>query len=268
MRLPLRTFLGLAMLLVLTGAMAMAQSNNVFTCSSDDGRLHSCRVNTNQPIQFVRQRSDAQCIAGQTYGIDRGGVWVTNGCRADFAVVNGDQAYNQGTYNNDGSYNQGTYNRGNNQGAYNDRDHDRDHDGYRDANGNWHRRHRRGDRDGDNNNNGTYSQNGPYNNGTYNTNDPYNNGTYNQQGTYQGPNNGGYVGSGQNIKYYGTFSNGVSTCAARDDQQVTYCSTYGALSNATVLQQNGRCVRGQTWDINRDGLWVAGNCSGKFQVQR
>jgi|SRR3954469_15632822 hypothetical protein len=266
MRLLLRSVLGLAILFVLTGAMAMAQSNNVFTCSSDDGRLHSCRVNTNQPIQFVRQRSDAQCIAGQTYGIDRGGVWVTNGCRADFAVANGDQAYNQGTYNNDGSYNQGTYNNGNNQGAYNDRD----RDGYRDANGNWHRRHR-GHRDGDNNN-GTYSQNGrsnngPYNNGTYNSNDPYNNGTYNQQGTYQGS-NGGYVGSGQNIKYYGTYKDGVTTCSAQNNQSQTYCSTYGALSDARLIEQNGNCTRGQTWDINPDGLWVAGNCSGKWQIQR
>jgi hypothetical protein len=72
--------------------MAMAQSN-VFTCSSSDGQLHSCRVNTNAPIQFVRQPSEAQCIPGQTYGIDRGGVWVTDGCRADFAVGN------QGAYN-------------------------------------------------------------------------------------------------------------------------------------------------------------------------
>src|SRR3954466_5969960 len=132
MRLLLRSVLGLAILFVLTGAMAMAQSNNVFTCSSDDGRLHSCRVNTNQPIQFVRQRSDAQCVQGQTYGIDRGGVWVSNGCRADFAVGDSNQAYNQGTYNN-GTYNQGTYNNGQDR----DNDHDRDAQGYRDASGNW-----------------------------------------------------------------------------------------------------------------------------------
>jgi hypothetical protein len=253
MRAPFRTLMGLAMLLVLAGTLAVAQNNNVFTCSSDDGRLHSCRVNTDAPIQFVRQRSDAQCVQGQTYGIDRGGVWVTNGCRADFAVVNNNQTYNQGAYNNDGYYNQGTYNNGR------ENDHDRDDQGYRDENGNWHRGRHHHDRD----NNGTYSQNNPYNNGRYN------NGTYSQQGTYQGPyNNGGYVGSSQNIKYYGTFDNGIATCQARDDQPQTYCSTYGALSNATVIQQNGNCVRGRTWDINRDGLWVAGNCSGKFQVQR
>src|SRR4051794_22921048 len=227
MRVPFRALMGLAMLLVLTGTLAMAQNNNVFTCSSDDGRLHSCRVNTDSPIQFVRQRSDAQCVQGQTYGIDRGGVWVTNGCRADFAVGDSNQAYNQGTYNN-GTYNQGTYNNGQDR----DNDHDRDDQGYRDANGNWHRGRHHRDRD---NNNGTSNQNGPYNNGGYN------NGTYSQQGTYQGPNNnGGYVGSGQqDIKYYGTFDNGVATCAARDDQPQTYCSTYGALANARVIQQNG-----------------------------
>ena len=242
----LRTLMGLAALLVLTGTLAMGQNSNLFTCSSNDGQLHSCRVDTDAPIQFVRQRSDAQCVAGQTYGIDRGGVWVTNGCRADFAVGNNNQAYDQGAYNNDGYHNNGN-------------DRDRDDQGYRDADGNWHRgRHHHND------NNGTNSQNGPNNNG------PYNNGTYSRQGTYQVPyNNGGYVGTGQqDIKYYGKFENGVATCSARDDQAQTYCSTYGALSNATVIQQNGKCVRGRTWDINPDGLWVAGNCSGKFQVQR
>jgi hypothetical protein len=258
MRLRFPSLVGLGALLVLFGALAMAQNNNnsVFNCSSNDGRLHSCRVNTNAPIQFYRQVSDAQCIPGETYGIDQGGVWVTNGCRADFVIVNNSQAYNQGRYNNDGNYNQGTYN---NQGTYKDQgqanDHDRDNDHDHDnqqANGNW-RRHHHHDRD-DNASN----QNGPYNNGGY-TN----------QGTYQGPyNNGGYVGSGQNVHYYGSYDNGVTTCSARDDQPVTYCSTYGALSDATAIQQNGRCVRGQTWDINRDGLWVAGNCSGRFRVQR
>jgi hypothetical protein len=236
--------MGLAALLVLTGAMAMAQ-NNTFTCSSDDGQLHSCRVNTNAPIQFVRQRSDAQCIAGETYGIDRGGVWVTNGCRADFVVGN-QNAYDQGTYNNN-----------------RDRDNDGDAD---DQNGTEHHHHRR-DRDY----NGTYNQNGTYNNGTYNNNDPYNNGTYNRQGTYDNRgynNNRGYVNSGQPIHYYGTYKNGRTTCSANDGNAQTYCSTNGALSDATIIRQNGNCQRGQNWDINPDGLWVAGGCSAEFQIQR
>ena len=239
MRLRIRSLMGLAALLVLITAMAAAQSSNVFTCSSDDGRLHSCRVNTNAPIQFVRQRSDAQCIAGQTYGIDRGGVWVTNGCRADFAV------------GARGAYDQGAYNNGNR---------DRDNDADDQDNGNWRHHHRR-----DNNDNGSYSQNGPYNNGSYdrqgNYQGPYNNGRYNNGDR-------GYVNSGQPIQYYGSYKNGRTNCSANPGAGQTYCQTGGALSDATIIKQNGRCQRGQNWDINPDGLWIADGCSAEFQLQR
>jgi hypothetical protein len=76
-----------ATLMLLSSAMVMAQSNT-FSCSSDDGKRHTCTANGNSAIQFVRQRSQSPCIQGRTYGIDRGSVWVTNGCRADFAVSN------------------------------------------------------------------------------------------------------------------------------------------------------------------------------------
>jgi hypothetical protein len=255
MRLRIRSLMGLIALIVLTGAMAMAQNGNIITCSSNDGQLHSCRVDSNQQIQFVRQRSDAQCIEGQTYGINRGGVWVTNGCRADFAIGNTDQAYNNGHYNQQGTYNNGGYSAQNN---------DRDRDGYRDQNGNWHARHHR-DRDNDHDNNGYSSQNGTNNNGTYN-----------RQGTYQGPYNngsyanGGYVGQGQQhpTVYYGKYDDGKTTCTADRGTGPVYCQTNGALSDATILKQNGSCQRGQNWDINPDGLWVADGCSAQFKIQR
>ncbi len=260
MRLRIRSLMGLIVLLVLTGAMAMAQNGNVITCSSSDGQLHSCRVNTDQPIQFLRQRSSAQCIQGETYGINRGGVWVTNGCSADFAVGDNNQTYNNGYYNQQGAYNNG-YDQDdqNNNGAYNR------NDGYRDQNGNWHSRHHHdNDRDHDRNNNGYYSQNGTYDNG------PYNNGTYNQQGTYQGPYNGGYVGAGQQHPsvYYGKYDDGKTTCSADPGTGPIYCRTNGALSDATIIKSNGQCQRGQNWDINPDGLWVADGCSAQFRIQR
>ncbi len=263
MRLRIRSLTIMFGLLVLTSAIGMAQDNNVFTCSSDDGQLHSCRVNTDQPIQFVRQRSSAQCVEGETYGINRGGVWVTNGCRADFAVGNTEQTYNNGHYNQQGAYNNGRdYDQ-------DDRDNDRDRDDrYRDQNGNWHSRHHR-DHDNDRNNNGYYSQNGPYDN---NDNRPYD-----RQGTYNGPynngsyNNGGYVGAGPqqhpNV-YYGKYKDGKTTCSAEQGTGPVYCQTDGALSDATITKQNGNCQRGQNWDINSDGLWVADGCSAEFQIQR
>src|ERR1041385_4511792 len=36
---------------------------------------------------MVRQRSDARCQEGYSWGRDRHGVWVDHGCRADFEIV-------------------------------------------------------------------------------------------------------------------------------------------------------------------------------------
>lgn len=62
-------------------------SGTTFTCSSDDGRRHSCAfpggVNSRNVI-LSRQRSGSACTQGQTWGVEPGGVWVDRGCRADF----------------------------------------------------------------------------------------------------------------------------------------------------------------------------------------
>ena len=57
-----------------------------FYCSSDDFNFRGCRVNTYGGVRLIRQRSEAPCVYGQTWGYDDRGVWVDRGCRADFAV--------------------------------------------------------------------------------------------------------------------------------------------------------------------------------------
>jgi hypothetical protein len=66
------------------------------TCSSDDGNRHSCSADTRGGVSMVRQRSDARCQQGYSWGFDRRGIWVDHGCRADFAVNSSDQGYNNG----------------------------------------------------------------------------------------------------------------------------------------------------------------------------
>ena len=58
----------------------------VVNCSSDDMRRRTCPVNTSGGVRLIRQRSDADCIYGRTWGYDRNGIWVDRGCRADFEV--------------------------------------------------------------------------------------------------------------------------------------------------------------------------------------
>jgi hypothetical protein len=81
-------------LLLVSGSM-FAQST--IRCSSDDMRRHYCSVDTRGGVELIRQRSDAACIQGRTWGYDRRGIWVDRGCRADFAVnVNSRYGYGYG----------------------------------------------------------------------------------------------------------------------------------------------------------------------------
>jgi len=57
------------------------------SCSSDDMRRHGCSVDTRDGVFIVRQRSEADCAYGRTWGYDRQGIWVDRGCRADFEVI-------------------------------------------------------------------------------------------------------------------------------------------------------------------------------------
>lgn len=76
-------------------------------CASDDGRRHTCPVNTSGGgVRLVNQTSDAACMQGRTWGFDRNGIWVDRGCRAEFEVgrSRGDGNYGRG---NDSSYGSG-----------------------------------------------------------------------------------------------------------------------------------------------------------------
>ncbi len=109
-------FFKLSLLALLTVAGAMAQSS--VYCASDDMRRHYCSVDTRGGVELMRQRSDASCIAGRTWGYDNRGIWVDRGCRADFALSNryrsggGYGGYGNGGYGNyPGNSGQYGYNR-------------------------------------------------------------------------------------------------------------------------------------------------------------
>jgi DUF3011 family protein len=63
-------------------------------CASNDFNVHFCSVNPGGAVDLLRQRSEAACIYGRTWGFDERGIWVDRGCRADFAVTFERRAYN------------------------------------------------------------------------------------------------------------------------------------------------------------------------------
>ena len=61
-------------------------SRRTIVCESQSNRRNLCPADTRFGLDLVRQLSDAPCIRNQTWGEDRDGIWVDQGCRAEFAV--------------------------------------------------------------------------------------------------------------------------------------------------------------------------------------
>lgn len=58
------------------------------TCESEDGRYHFCQVDLGGGghAALERQISNTRCVEGQSWGSNRAGVWVSQGCRGVFSV--------------------------------------------------------------------------------------------------------------------------------------------------------------------------------------
>ncbi|MEP7339591.1 MAG: DUF3011 domain-containing protein [Acidobacteriota bacterium] len=74
--------------LVSTGAFGRDRDRPVQTvyCESGDMKRHWCSEGIGRTVRLIRQRSEVRCVQGRTWGVDRSGIWVDRGCRADFEV--------------------------------------------------------------------------------------------------------------------------------------------------------------------------------------
>lgn len=79
-----------------SGVQTMGAPQSI-TCTSDDGRRHTCPTNTSGTVQLNRQISGSACIQGSTWGYDAQGIWVDRGCRAEFLVYPDAGGSNAGT---------------------------------------------------------------------------------------------------------------------------------------------------------------------------
>ena len=60
--------------------------DNIVLCESVSQRETVCAIPGRSDVRLLRQKSRAACIEGDTWGVDRRGVWVDRGCRAEFEV--------------------------------------------------------------------------------------------------------------------------------------------------------------------------------------
>lgn len=79
-----RTLLGFFITISLLAPAVFAET---FRCESDRGSRHRCSFEGDGRVEFLRQVSRTDCIEGRTWGVEgRHHVWVSDGCRADFAI--------------------------------------------------------------------------------------------------------------------------------------------------------------------------------------
>lgn len=55
-------------------------------CESNGNRLSYCGLPYRGQVEVYRQLSSSACVYARSWGVDRNRIWVSNGCRADFAV--------------------------------------------------------------------------------------------------------------------------------------------------------------------------------------
>ncbi|HEX8674978.1 MAG TPA: DUF3011 domain-containing protein [Longimicrobium sp.] len=76
--------------LAIAGLLALsprgAEAQTTITCESRGHDRAYCAADTRGGVRLVRQLSDARCESGRSWGTDRSGIWVSQGCRAQFAV--------------------------------------------------------------------------------------------------------------------------------------------------------------------------------------
>lgn len=58
---------------------------NRLRCESTNGRYRRCNANTQGRAAVMRTLSNTRCRQGYSWGFNRSHIWVSNGCRAEFA---------------------------------------------------------------------------------------------------------------------------------------------------------------------------------------
>ncbi len=215
-------------------------------CASDDGRRHSCNMNTTGGVRLTNQRSGSACTQGQTWGWDRNSVWVDRGCRAEFTSGNSGGNWGGGG----GGSNSGT--------VYCASD-----DGKRQT-------------CNMNTNGGVRLTN--QRSGSAASRDRPGVGVAIASGSIAGaaPSSpaeivvaiGGGGGGGGGGNWNGGGSSGTVYCASDDGKRHSCSMNTNGGVRLTNQRSGSACTQGQTWGWDRNSVWVDRGCRAEFQSNR
>lgn len=66
-----------------------ANNGTKLVCESLNNIKHTCRANTMAGVTLSKRLSANACVRGKSWGTNDEGIWVDNGCRAEFTIHDG-----------------------------------------------------------------------------------------------------------------------------------------------------------------------------------
>ena len=224
--------------------------SGVIRCESNDGRMNRCTLPAGGRVVLERQISRGACIEGRTWGQDRGGVWVDDGCRADFRVAGYGGGYNDGYYG-------GGYNGGYGNGGYGQTFRCESNDGRtRQCNGIGRGRVQLVKQ---------LSRTACIEGRTWGANG---NGVWVSQGCRGEFSMGGGYGGGNYGGGYGGPDYGMGRLfrCESSDGRTRECAA-NTRAGVQLVRQLSRaaCIQGRTWGYGRNGIWVSDGCRAEFR---
>ncbi len=74
---------------------APAPPQGIIICTSQPGERALCAADTSAGVALVRSTGKAPCLLGESWGYDKTGIWVSDGCSGAFAAGQALQQFEQ-----------------------------------------------------------------------------------------------------------------------------------------------------------------------------
>ncbi|HKR66543.1 MAG TPA: DUF3011 domain-containing protein [Thermoanaerobaculia bacterium] len=214
------------------GLATNVTAGTTLLCESKNNIKHTCRAEVHSGVTLARQLSDNACVRGRTWGVNKEGVWVDKGCRAEFQI--GDA----------GSLNQSANARivrceSQNNGRTNCKT---------DTSYGVHLARQLSKNSCNLGSDWGYDHNG----------------VWVDHGCRADFTVGGYTTGASVPMTSASYARPAVKCESRDGKR-SYCRADTSFG-VTMLRQTSdtTCVRGQTWGYDENGIWVNGGCRAEF----
>jgi len=95
---------------ILATISPQALADEIITCKSHNYKYNHCDTDSRPDYAKVhKQRSNTDCKRGRNWDYDRGGIWVDDGCAADFLIESDDNNDDRHDSHNNHNSNQHNY---------------------------------------------------------------------------------------------------------------------------------------------------------------